>query len=84
MSKKKVDKKYKVKKEVHITYYFSVLFTVIGTLSILYLLSHKVEKLNLFTLILSISAGGIPIGVIGAFIDYKISEYKVKYNKTVN
>ncbi|WP_144513197.1 hypothetical protein [Bacillus sp. FJAT-22090] len=84
MSKKQIEEKNKIKKEIHITYYFSVLFTIIGTLAILYLLSHKVEKISLFTVMLSISAGGLPIGFIGALIDYKISEYKVKYNKTVN
>lgn len=83
MNEEIVKEDQKIKEEIHITYYFSVLFTVVGTFSILYLLSHKVEKLSLFTVFLSISAGGIPIGVIGAFIDYKISEYKVKYNKIV-
>ncbi|TQR20722.1 hypothetical protein [Psychrobacillus vulpis] len=72
-----------VKEEMHITYYFTVIFTVIGTLLLLYFLSNKVEKLSLFIIFLSISAGGLPIGVIGAFIDYKISEYKLKLGKTV-
>lgn len=71
-----------LKDDLHITYYFTAIFTVIGTLLILFLLIHKVEKVNLFIIILSVTAGGIPVGVIGAFFDYKISEYKFKYNKT--
>lgn len=60
---------------IRITYYFTVLFTAIGTVLVFYFLYPKVEKLNLFIILLSTSAGGIPIGFIGAFIDYKFSEY---------
>ncbi|SES09360.1 hypothetical protein [Psychrobacillus sp. OK032] len=80
MSKEMTKKEAKINDEVHITYYFSVLFTILGTLSILVLLHYKVENLGLFTILLSISAGGLPSGVVGAFIDYKISEYKLKSN----
>jgi hypothetical protein len=61
---------------IRITYYFTVLFTAIGTVLVFCFLYQKVEKLNLFIILLSTSAGGIPIGFIGAFIDYKLSEYK--------
>ena len=62
--------------DIHITYYFTVMFTAIGTILVFCLLYQKIEKLNLFIILLSTSAGGIPFGFIGAFIDYKISEYK--------
>ena len=62
--------------DIHITYYFTVIFTAIGTVLVFYFLYQIVQKLNLFSILLSISAGGIPIGFIGAFIDYKVSEYK--------
>ena len=61
---------------IHITYYFTVIFTAIGTVLVFCLLYQKVEKLNLFITLLSITAGGIPFGFFGALIDYKISEYK--------
>lgn len=64
--------------DINITYYFTVIFTAIGTFLILYVLSQQVEKLNLFIILLSISGGGLPIGFIGAFIDYKVSRYKLK------
>lgn len=72
------NKKAKTKEEIQITYYFSILFTILGTISIFLLLYFKMDSISLFTILLSISAGGLPLGVIGAFIDYKISEYKVK------
>lgn len=83
MSRKMMKEEQNTIEELHITYYFSVIFTVIGTLLILYILSYRVEKLSLFIILLSISAGGLPIGVIGAFIDYKVSEYKIKDSKIV-
>ncbi|TQR13323.1 hypothetical protein [Psychrobacillus soli] len=78
-----IEKEATLKDEVHITYYFSILFTILGTLSILLLLFYKMDSLSLFTVLLSISAGGLPFGVIGAFIDYKISEFKVKSSKII-
>ncbi|MFJ7972524.1 hypothetical protein [Psychrobacillus sp. NPDC096389] len=78
-----IEKEATIKDEVHITYYFSILFTILGTLSILLLLYFKMDSFNLFTVLLSISAGGLPLGVIGAFIDYKISEIKGKSSKTI-
>lgn len=60
----------------YITYYFTVIFTAIGIAVVFYILYQKIEGINLFTILLSISAGGIPMGFIGVFIDYKISEYK--------
>lgn len=61
---------------LNITYYFTVVFTGIGTLLVFYFLYQKVDKVDLFIIVLSISAGGIPIGFIGAFIDFKVSAYK--------
>ena len=78
MSEKPVNKD-----DLHITYYFTVFFTLAGSILILYLLSHRVEKINLFILVLSIIGGGLPIGFIGAFLDYKVSEYRLKYSKTI-
>ncbi|MFJ8064850.1 hypothetical protein ACIQYS_09475 [Psychrobacillus sp. NPDC096426] len=78
MSEEIIEKERNIKEEVHIKYYFSILFTILGTFSILLLLFYKMDSLSLFTVLLSISAGGLPMGVIGAFIDYKIFEYKVK------
>ncbi|MFJ7934456.1 hypothetical protein [Sporosarcina sp. NPDC096371] len=63
--------------DIQITYYFTVLFAAIGTVLVFCILYPNVEKLNLFILLLSVSAGGIPIGIIGVFIDYKVSEYKL-------
>lgn len=83
MREELVKEERQIKDELHITYYFTAFFTVLGTLLILFLLINKVEKISLFIIILSITAGGIPVGVIGAFIDYKISEYKFKYKKIV-
>lgn len=62
----------------HITYYFTVIFTAIGIALVIYILYQKIEELNIFTILLSITAGGIPIGFIGVFIDYKVSEYKLE------
>lgn len=62
--------------EISITYYFTLIFTVAGTLAVLFLLSHRVENLSFFFIILSISGGGLPLGIIGVFIDYKVSVYK--------
>ena len=59
-----------------ITYYFTAIFTAIGIALVFTFLYRKTEGINLFIILLSISAGGIPIGFIGVFIDYKISEYK--------
>jgi hypothetical protein len=62
--------------KIQITYYFTLLFTAIGTVLVFCLLYQIVQKINLFIILLSTSAGGIPIGFIGAYIDYKVSEYK--------
>ena len=64
-------------KRNHINYFFTVIFTAIGIALVFYILYQKIEGINIFTILLSISAGGIPIGFIGVFIDYKISEYKL-------
>jgi len=63
---------------IKITYYFTAVFSILGTLAVLYLLNLKVDKVNLFVILLSITAGGLPIGFIGAFIDYKKSEFILK------
>lgn len=65
-----------LKSEPPMTYYFTVAFTAIGTAVVFFVLYAMAEKVNLFLIILSMSSGGIPIGFIGAFIDYKISGYK--------
>ncbi|MBD7944323.1 MULTISPECIES: hypothetical protein [Psychrobacillus] len=65
----------------HVTYYFTIIFLIVGTLITLYLLTFKVEDINLFIVVLSILAGGLPMGFIGAFIDYKLSLTKVKYKR---
>lgn len=62
-----------------ITYYFTTIFLIAGTLLTLYLLSFKVENVSIFIIVLSILAGGLPVGFVGAFIDYKMSVSKVKY-----
>ncbi|WP_186670488.1 hypothetical protein [Sporosarcina sp. BP05] len=64
--------------DIQITYYFTVIFTAIGTVLVFCLLYQKVERINLFITLLSTSAGGIPFGFIGAFIDYKVSAYKLE------
>lgn len=65
---------------VNITYYFTVLFTAIGIVLVFCFLYQKMGKVDLFVILLSTSAGGIPIGFIGAFIDYKISVSKLEKN----
>lgn len=80
MSDKQVKKKeYKSRGNTHITYYFTTIFLIVGTLLTMYLLTLKVENISIFIIVLSILAGGLPIGFIGAFIDYKMSASKVKY-----
>ena len=64
-------------KNNHINYFFTVIFTAIGIALVFYILYKKIEGINIFTILLSISAGGIPIGFIGVFIDFKILEYKL-------
>lgn len=65
-------------KDIRITYYFTILFMAIGTALVLYILFQKTEKLTFFMIVLSLCSGGLPIGIIGAFIDYRLSEYKLK------
>ncbi|MCZ2258270.1 hypothetical protein [Sporosarcina sp. G11-34] len=63
-----------IKEDIQITYYFTAVFMAIGIALVFYILYQKVGKVNLFIILLSVSAGGLPVGVIGAFIDYKFSE----------
>ena len=80
MSKDQVKKKEsKYRENTQITYYFTTIFLIAGTLLTLYLLTFKVENISIFIIVLSILAGGLPVGFIGAFIDYKLSITKVKY-----
>lgn len=65
------------KDNVHITYYFTVLFTVIGTVLVFCFMYQIIAKFNLFIVFLSTCGGGIPIGFIGIFIDYKVSKYRL-------
>ena len=66
------------KESIQITYYFTVLFTAIGIALVFLILYQKVEEINLFVILLSTSAGGIPVGFVGVFIDYKVSEVRFK------
>ncbi len=78
---KKFERELNKKEDLKITYYFTVLLTIVGTLLTMYFLSYKVEGLNLFVILLSISAGGLPFGIVGAFFDYKMSTLKKKQHK---
>ena len=69
------------KEELKITYYFTLFMTLVGTLLIMFLLSYKVEELNLFVVLLSISAGGLPLGIVGAYFDYRMAIMKKKYQE---
>ena len=70
--------KEKHEERVQITYYFTVIFVAIGIALVFVILYKKVEEINLFIILLSTSAGGIPVGFVGAFIDYKVSEVRLK------
>jgi hypothetical protein len=67
-----------IKDSIKITYYFTVIFMAIGIALVFFILYKKVEEINLFIILLSTSAGGIPVGFVGAYIDYKLSEFRVK------
>jgi len=69
------------REDLHITYYFTVFLILIGTLLTMYLLSYKVNELNLFVVLLSVSAGGLPLGILGAFLDYRTAILKKKYQE---
>ncbi|QFF98869.1 hypothetical protein PB01_08500 [Psychrobacillus glaciei] len=81
MNKEETNQEQKIKEKLHITYYSTIVFTILGSLFIHYVLSNKMEEISIFSILLSLTAGGIPFGVIGAFIDYKISEYRRKFSK---
>ncbi|MFF2752838.1 hypothetical protein ACFVR1_03635 [Psychrobacillus sp. NPDC058041] len=78
MQKEMMNQKQKIQEEHHITYYFTILFILFGTLFVQYVLSNKMEQINIFSILLALTSGGLPFGVVGAFIDFKISEYRVK------
>ena len=78
MQKEMMNPKQKIQKDHHITYYFTILFIIFGTLFVQYVLSNNMEQINIFSILLALTSGGIPLGVIGAFIDFKISEYRIK------
>ncbi|MDS9472725.1 hypothetical protein [Sporosarcina pasteurii] len=65
-------------KNIRMTYYFTSIFITVGTIVVLYLLLQKTTKLSPFILFLSLAGGGLPLGIIGVFVDYKISEFKGK------
>ncbi|WP_172371109.1 hypothetical protein [Sporosarcina jiandibaonis] len=67
-----------IKESIQITYYFTVIFMAIGIALVFFILYKKIEEINLFVILLSTSAGGIPIGFVGVFIDYKVSEFRSK------
>jgi hypothetical protein len=67
-----------IEESIKITYYFTVIFMAIGIALVFIILYKKVEEVNLFIILLSTSAGGIPVGFVGAYIDYKLSEFRVK------
>ena len=66
------------KESIKITYYFTVIFVAIGIALVFFVLYQKVEEVNLFVILLSTLAGGIPVGFVGVFIDYKVSEVRFK------
>ncbi|MBO1910719.1 hypothetical protein J4G37_38755, partial [Microvirga sp. 3-52] len=76
MTERLAGEEQEVKKTTQITYYFTMIFMVIGIALVFFILYQKVEKINLFIILLSVSAGGIPVGFIGAYIDYKVSILK--------
>ena len=78
MTEELAREKREVKGSIQITYYFTVLFTAIGITVVFLILYQKVEEINLFVILLSTSAGGIPVGFVGVFIDYKVSEVRFK------
>jgi hypothetical protein len=67
-----------VKESIQITYYFTVIFMAIGIALVFFILYKKVGEINLFIVLLSTSAGGIPVGFVGVFIDYKVSQLRFK------
>ena len=78
MTEELAREKQEIKESIQITYYFTVIFTVIGIALVFIILYQKVEAVNLFIILLSTLAGGIPVGFVGVFIDYKISELRFK------
>ena len=78
MTEELAREKQEIKESIQITYYFTVIFAVIGIALVFIILYQKVEAINLFIIILSTLAGGIPVGFVGVFIDYKVSELRFK------
>lgn len=78
MQKEMINQKQNIQEGRHITYYFTILFTILGTLFVHFVLSNKMDQLNVFSILLALTSGGLPIGVVGAYIDYKISEIRIK------
>ncbi|QUW22729.1 hypothetical protein JSQ81_03865 [Sporosarcina sp. Marseille-Q4063] len=78
MTERLAGEEQEVKERIQITYYFTVIFIAIGMALIFFILYQKIEKINLFIILLSASAGGIPVGFIGAYIDYKVSVLRFK------
>ena len=78
MTEESAREKQEIKESIRITYYFTVIFTVIGIALVFTILYQKVEAVNLFVILLSTLAGGIPVGFVGVFIDYKVSELRFK------
>lgn len=70
--------KTKSENKVNITYFFTFIFVAIGTFSALFVLNRTVESLSLFVVLLAIWGGGLPVGFIGMFIDYRVSKSKFK------
>ena len=78
MSESLAKEEEQINKNIQMTYYFTVLFVAIGIALVFYVLYQKTEQINIFMILLATSGGGIPIGFIGVFIDYKVSEYRVE------
>lgn len=78
MTEELAREKQEIKESIQITYYFTVIFTGIGIALVFIILYQKVEAVNLFVILLSTLAGGIPVGFVGVFIDYKVSELRFK------
>lgn len=78
MSRKMTSEDQAVLENAPITYYFTMIFAAFGTMLAFYYLYEVMEKVNVFLFFLSVCGGGIPVGFIGVFIDYKMLQNRLK------
>ena len=78
MTERLAKEEQEIKESFQITYYFTVLFMAIGIALVFFILYQKTKEIDLFIILLSTFAGGIPVGLVGAYIDYKVSELRFK------